>query len=804
MPDAMADSWFLDSVPCGIVACDNRGRVVRANAFFRTLCGVSADQPLQSFHHYLTRPSRVILNAQVLPLLQRAGQVREATLDVQGTGGPVPVLLNGDCDGAGGYVFSLFPAADRRQHERELLLARKELNQSRDYLELAEKLASVGHWHNELATGRTFWSPEIFRIAGLDPESPAPLMSDVASLYHEDDRRMVSSVMETAIRTGEAFSFASRIVRPGSGEVRHVECSGICETDVHGTVIGLFGVFRDNTDAVQFQADLAASESRYRLLADHSNDIITIFDVAGTISYMSPAISKILGYDPDDMIGRHVRDVVHPDDFASVQAAYRGYIAGRQWDDAPRIRYRALHKDGHYIWAEANPTVILGDDHRVAAIQDVVRDISRQKATEDALARASVEANAAADAKAQFLATMSHELRTPLTSIIGFSGLLRDLLSGQDDLRRHALRIQTAGQVLLGLINDILDHSKLEAGQLELDLAPASVAEVVAETVDLLQMQADAKGLYIDIQGVDDLPSPVLIDDGRLRQILLNLIGNAVKFTVSGGVTVTAAYLPGGAGRLKFSVRDTGPGISEAGQKALFQRFSQVDLDTHDGSGGTGLGLSICRQLVELMHGTIGVTSQPGEGAEFWFDLALPDAATEAAGAADHQPGRLLVVDDQDAVADLLVTLLRRHGHVVDVARNGYDAVEACRRSVYDLILMDINMPVMDGFTASRAIRDSSPLNRDVPILALTAAGGSARQQACLASGMNALLLKPVNPATLSDAVALWLSSAPREAGTAAAMAGRTSAHLERDEFAHSARDAQSPLNAQSNEGTRT
>ncbi|WP_443749231.1 PAS domain S-box protein [Asticcacaulis solisilvae] len=778
MAEAAADEHFLDFVPCGIVACDVRGRIVRANAFFRRLCGISADEPLQSFNQYLTRPSRVILNAQVLPLLQRAGQVREATLDVQGVSSIVPVLLNGDFDGHGTYVFSLFPAADRRQHERELLLARKQLNQSRDYLELAEKLANVGHWHFDLATDKGFWSPEIYSIIGLDPDGPAPALNQSTTLYHPDDQASVAAGIEAAIRSGEGFSFAKRIIRPATGEIRHVVASGVCETDVHGTVIGLFGVFRDITDAVQNQADLAASESRYRLLADHSNDIITIFDVTGTISYISPAITKVLGYAPEEMVGKHVNEIVHPDDFASVQAAYRTYVLGGVWDDAPRIRYRALHKGGHYIWAEANPTVILGDDGRVASIQDVVRDISRQKATEDALARASVEANAAAEAKAQFLATMSHELRTPLTSIIGFSGLLRDLLTGQDDLRRHASRIQTAGQSLLGLINDILDHSKLEAGQLELDLAPADVGEIVAEAVDLLQIQAGAKGLSLEVNGAGDLPSPLLVDDGRLRQILVNLISNAVKFTASGGVTVAIAYDPDGSGRLRFSVRDTGPGISEAGQKALFQRFTQVDRATHDGSGGTGLGLSICRQLVELMHGAIGVNSVLGHGAEFWFDIPLPDTASVTEGTAEHTPGHLLVVDDQDAVAELLVNLLRRHGHVVDVAHNGYDAVEACRRSVYDLVLMDINMPVMDGFTASRAIRDSSPLNRDVPILALTAAGGSARQQACLASGMNALVLKPVNPSALSDTVALWLSSAPREAGMAAAMAGQTSARL--------------------------
>ena len=377
------------------------------------------------------------------------------------------------------------------------------------------------------------------------------------------------------------------------------------------------------------------------------------------------------------------------------------------------------------------------------------------------MAQASIEANAAAEAKAQFLANMSHELRTPLTSIIGFSALLRDLLTGNDDLRRHSQRIHSAGQGLLNLINDILDHSKLEAGQLELDLAPASVADIATEVADLLSLQAGNKGLTISVEGAETLAPQSLVDDGRVHQVLLNLVGNAVKFTETGGVTISLSQFESREGDcLRVSVRDTGPGISEAGKARLFERFSQVDRSAHDMPGGTGLGLSICKQLVELMSGTIGVNSTLGQGSEFWFEIPLPDMHQMhgAPVAVSHRPGRILVVDDQDAVTDLLANLLIPYGHEIDVAVNGYDAVQASQRATYDLILMDINMPVMDGFAAVRAIRGGCPLNADAPVLGLTAAGGDARLQACLSAGMNAMLAKPIMPAALLNAVALWLN----------------------------------------------
>jgi PAS domain S-box-containing protein len=764
-----AEMDLFDLAPCGLVICDAQCMVLRANPFFVDMIGHPTDVELepQPFQQLLTRASRFIFNAQVLPRLDLGGQAREVAFDLQvsdGQGGvkTAAILLNGSHDrGSDRFHFALFPAQDRREHERQLLKTQKELTKSNEFLELAEKLAHVGHWRVDLTTGEAHWSSEIYNIIGCDPSIYVPRFGQSAALYHEDDRDSINVILNQAIANGEPFTYAKRIRRQDTGEIRHVQVSGICERDPRGVVTGLFGVFHDITDMVEANEIREATEARYRLLADHSNDIITVFNLFGKIEYISPAVTKILGYDPGELIGRNVRDIIHADDYAATQAAYHSYVTGKDWDDAPRIQYRARHKDGTYVWAEAHPTLIFDvSGSRVIAFQDVVRDISDQKAFEEALAKASLEANAAAEAKAQFLATMSHELRTPLTSIIGFSGLLRDLLDGDESLRSHSQRIYTAGQGLLSLINDILDHSKLEADQLDLDLAPANVGELAEEVAELLGFQAKAKGLQLILTGADSLPHALMVDEVRLRQILLNLTGNAIKFTSEGAVTLSLSMQSHEHGdSLHVSIRDTGVGISEDGQRHLFKRFSQVDRTVESNAGGTGLGLLICKQLVELMGGHIGVTSKLGEGSEFSFDIPVRSATDDDVG--DEKPrltGHILVVDDQEAIRDLMTGLLAPDGHSVDTARDGAEAIRACLETPYDLIFMDLNMPVMDGFLAAKGIRATCAPNMTTPIVALTA-GGTSRRQACLTAGMNDFLTKPVNPTTLAACVANWLDA---------------------------------------------
>ena len=752
---------LFDLTPCGLVVCDASGRVLRANALFRDLAGQADEGSL--FSDRLTRPSRFIYAAKILPQLSLGGLVREVAVDLAGPDGvPQPVLINANPsaaeDGRILYYFAVFPARGRREFEQEFLQAKRDVIRNRDYLQLAEKLAQVGHWRADIQSQACYWSPEIYKIYGIDPSTYEPVIGGTIDFYHPDDREDVRALVADAIAHKKDFSFRKRLIQAKTGDIRWVQSHGICELDPTGAVVAIFGVFRDVTESVRARQEIERSEARYRLLANHANDIITIFDLDGYFDYLSPAITKVLGYAPEDLIGRNVSDVIHPDDYPRTRAAYGDYVRSKDWARAPRIQYRALHRDGHYIWAEANPTVILSENGLVAGFQDVVRDVSEQKATEAALEAARVEANAAAEAKAQFLATMSNELRTPLTSIIGFSALLRDLLAGDEALAKHSHRIHSAGQGLLGLINDILDHSKLEAGQLELDLAPCDVAEVAHEVIELLGIQAGAKGLDLVLHGIEDLPPALLLDESRVRQILFNLMSNAIKFTQTGRVTLAMTVHPSAHGAkeeesLRVSVRDTGVGISPQGQARLFQRFSQVDHNRD----GTGLGLMICKQLVELMGGEIGVTSQEGKGSEFWFDIPVTRSALAVEDGLPAAPARLLVVDDQEAVRDLLVNLLAPQGHAVTQAADGAQALAACDAGVFDLILMDINMPVMDGLVAAKTLREGDSPNCSTPVIAMTAAASTDRHRACLAAGMNDLLTKPLDPAALNRMLGDWL-----------------------------------------------
>ncbi|EGF91638.1 mmoS [Asticcacaulis biprosthecium C19] len=745
----MTEAAF-ELAPCGLVVCDNDGTIVAANRYFRAMSGY--DGGPKTFGRCLTRPSQFILSAKLLPELNLTGEASEIALSLTGPDGDsVPILLNARRDGDH-FHYAVFPAKERREYETEYLNAKKKLTQYSDYLRMAERLAHLGHWHGNMVTKETYWSPETYAIFGCDPETFTPRFGETMALYHPDDREEIRAIVEAAIAGNGEFSFRARCIRHDSGEIRHIETNGVCERDESGKAIGLFGVVHDLSDILSAQEATEASEARYRLLADSSNDIISVFGLDGAIEYLSPAVEKLLGFTPAELTGRNVRDIVLPEDYPVTRAAFASYVRGGDWSAVPRVQYRARHKQGHIVWLEASPRAMLGPDGKIAKLQDVVRDITERKAVEAALEDAMVDANAAAEAKSQFLATMSHELRTPLTSIIGFSALLREVVESEEP-RRYSQRIWTASQGLLALINDILDHSKLEAGQLELDLAPCSANELMQEVADLLEVQAHAKGLFLTVDTDDDMPL-MLLDEVRMRQILINLAGNAVKFTGDGGVTIALHWR---GDRLQVTVTDTGPGISPEGHKRLFKRFSQVDHTTN----GTGLGLMICKQLVELMGGRIGVESSPGNGSMFWFDIPVQvcdgEDADEAGTEVATGTGYILMADDHAGNRDLILSLMRARGYYVDAVADGGEALQACLERRYDLILMDVNMPVMDGLVATQGIRASSELNARTPIIGVSA-GGESRRRICLGAGMNDMVEKPIRPGVLTATVAEWLA----------------------------------------------
>ena len=527
-------------------------------------------------------------------------------------------------------------------------------------------------------------------------------------------------------------------------------------------------------------ARLSACEERHRILAEQSPDIIARVGLDGIILDISPGC-RALGYEPAELIGADSNAFLHPDDVAHFSESARLLCEG-QGTPQERLRdHRFRARSGDWVWLQSNPALVRGADGERFEIVSVLRDVTEKKRTDAELTAALSAAEAATAAKSEFLANMSHELRTPLTSVIGYSELLCALPAADEVVRQFADRIRTASLALLATINDILDFSKLEGGKFELSPEPTPLLLHARDTLELFRPQAEAKGVTLACKTAED-DCTVLVDPLRLRQVLLNLIGNALKFTDAGSVTLHIAaardcdsdVLP-----LRFEIRDTGVGIAEDRVERLFQRFSQVDGSASRRYGGTGLGLSICKGLVEAMGGTIGVESRVGDGSTFWFTLALPLVRTDseddvAVGPESPsfatQSHSVLVVDDNEANRKLVRAALSPFNLALTEAGSGADAVRLADADAFDLVLLDIHMPGMDGITALKTIRSGGGASAQSTIIAFTADGDSERLAALQAAGFDGTLSKPISIRALLTLVA-GLSASDPESEPAARVA---------------------------------
>ena len=382
--------------------------------------------------------------------------------------------------------------------------------------------------------------------------------------------------------------------------------------------------------------------------------------------------------------------------------------------------------------------------------------------------QARIEATAANHAKSDFLAVMSHELRTPLTSASGFI----DLLAGTDGLtrqqRRYVELVGTANGALLTVIDDILDFSKVETGQLKLERLACSPRALVDDTLAIVRPLAAAKGLRLELTIDSDVPDSLTGDRARLRQVLLNLLNNAIKFTGSGSITVDVRPQPSADGRerMRFSVTDTGIGIPLADQERVFEPFSQADGSLSRRYAGTGLGLSICKRLVALMDGEIGIISDGVRGSTVWFTACLPSAresrpnSTINSRSPEKGMARILVVDDIDINREIIKVYLSLGGYDVDAAASAGEAIRKLQAERYDLVLMDIQMPEMDGVTATRRIRSLPDSIKNIPIIAMTGNVMPAQVRGFIEAGMNGHIGKPIERTTLYDNIQRWLPKA--------------------------------------------
>jgi PAS domain S-box-containing protein len=507
-------------------------------------------------------------------------------------------------------------------------------------------------------------------------------------------------------------------------------------------------------------AERAKAEEAFRTIFDTSPVGVTLLDPSFRFVGANRAMQEMHGVGKAEIIGSDPVELnwfKAPEDLARLFRT-EGFRDGINEQEVT-FRHAQLGLRTGLLWVRHV------DIRNVSHALCFLLDITARKHIEQELQTAKISAEAAAKAKSDFLANMSHEIRTPLNGVLGLSSFLEEE-SLPDSIRELGTLIRTSGEMLRRVLDDVLDFSKIESGKLELENEIFFLRESLEWSIGIFRKAAIEKGLQLKLVVKEGVPAYVRGDATRLRQVLTNLISNAVKFTEMGSIEVTVGaedkVKDGNSCRLRIAVADTGIGIPEERRDGLFQPFSQVDASTNRRFGGTGLGLAICRRLVEMMGGSISVTSKAGEGATFVFAVLVTVAPPPVESESDVGPAgvqrRVLVVEDNVINRTVITRMLQKLGHHVESVEDGETAVRRVQESSFDLVLMDINMPGMDGLQATRRIRNLPPSIAQIPIVAVTASAMMDDRRDCLDCGMNDYLSKPINIEALKNIVDRWAS----------------------------------------------
>jgi len=613
-------------------------------------------------------------------------------------------------------------------------------------------------------------------VAIRQHKGPAAAAKELASGHGKEltdqIRVMIADMQaEESLRLGEQEVFAKTSVYHATLLLSVLTC----------LIIALFGflfyIIRDRAKRQRTEQALHESDLRFRIVTRATNEAVWDWNLANNAVWWNRSVQTLFGY-TDGQVGldhKWWEENLHPEDRNRVIAGVKSVLDG--CDELWSSEYRFRRADGSYADIFDRGYVLRDGNRRAERMIGAMQDVTESKRELETV-RARDAALESVRLKSQFLANMSHEIRTPMNSIIGMTGLLldTDLTNVQ---REYAEIVRLSGESLLTIINDILDFSKIEAGKLTFEEVNFDLREAVGDVMQLLLGQAQAKKLELESSIARDVPATVRGDPGRLRQVLTNLVGNAIKFTHQGGVAVRVLKESENDAHtvLRFEVEDTGIGIPEKAHEHLFQPFSQGDASSSRRYRGTGLGLAISKQLVHLMGGHIGVDSVPGQGSTFWFTARFENGSAESAGPQPARAGntakapleetlsrerrrlcRLLVAEDNVFNQKVVLRQLHEMGFKVDAVANGMEVIEALNRIHYDLILMDCQMPEMDGFEATAEIRRREGQTKHTPIIAMTAHVMKEDRDICLAAGMDDFLSKPVRVADLEKLLTQWLT----------------------------------------------
>lgn len=638
------------------------------------------------------------------------------------------------------FICFIVDITDRIRSERKL-------SHSEGISANAERLAKIGSWEWDVVHDRITISEQVLEIFELERTNQYYCAKDIYKVMSTVD---VASLREK-IRDAEQrdpFLFEFKYTR-SEATVKYIQLRGLIIYDKHQQPIELKGVLQDITEQKQIEFRLQETIERYTSLKKYNHDAIISFDMSGNIINANPAAVKMTGYAVNEMIGKSIGRFIG--------ASNLGLILRSRYNLAEKKMNTVLHKDGRETEVLATLAPIIINNVNVGYYL-IAKDITEQKK----LLVAKETAERMNQAKSDFLAMMSHEIRTPMNGVIGMTDLLLDTPGLSQEQEEYIQIIQKSGDSLLTIINDILDFSKIESGKTDLAVDPFDLQDIVTETVQIVKPLIREKKLDIHIFMDEMLPVPLYGDASRLKQVLTNIIGNAVKFTPDGSVDIEVRVKEQCEENvyLKFKVKDTGVGIPAEKRQQLFEPFYQLDNFMTRKTQGTGLGLAISKKLIELMHGDIWIEDSDEPGTTFIFTACFKMNSEEVDQRIEFSqqmsrgtPLHILIAEDNEMNQLVLSKMIEKKGHFVDHVVDGKEAIEAVKRNAYNIVFMDVHMPNLDGFEATRAIQENLSSEECPYIVAVTANALRGDRARCLKAGMDDYISKPIKSESIYQVI---------------------------------------------------